>query len=101
MPIKDRLTKLKNRYSELLAETQESNNTWGDEFYDKEAAQESWKCAKTFMVTCVSKATFELASRLLSRNSTRHEDGYTSGWQGLGDYSGGIRLDDDRVDYDD
>ncbi|KAE9541363.1 hypothetical protein HT665_04100 [Ursidibacter maritimus] len=99
MPIKDKLTKLKNRYSELLAETQESNNTWGDEFYDEKAAQESWECAKTFMVSCVSKVTLELASRFLSRSSSRiyddSKDGWENGYSGFGFYVNGVKVDDD------
>lgn len=90
-------SKFKQRYSELLQQTQETNQNWGDEFYDKDVGNAIWNETKKTYKQAVSI----IVEDLISLRGSKQEDGYRAGWQGLGDYSGGIRLDDDRVDYDD
>lgn len=58
MTIKDRLSNFKQRYAELLQETQESNENWGDESYDKEVGDAIWEeTRKTYKKAALHMAT--------------------------------------------
>lgn len=77
MTIKDRLSALKNRYIELLEETQKSNENWGDDTYTKEEAKELadqvWTETKKFY----GKATRHIITNCNKKNKSKGLNPFT------------------------